>query len=33
MVAETDAIIAIERAKTIVTFAASIVERVAAEPT
>ena len=33
MVAESDAIVAIERANAIVTFAASIVERVASEPT
>ena len=33
MVAESDAIVAIERANAIVTFAASIVERIASEPT
>ncbi|GAC1529139.1 MAG: hypothetical protein NVS2B8_16660 [Vulcanimicrobiaceae bacterium] len=33
MVAESDAIVAIERARTILAFAGSIVERVAAEPT
>ncbi len=33
MVGESDAIVAIERARAIVTFASSIVERIAAEPT